>query len=149
MTKLDSFVRESLRHTDDIIIVPRAVTTDHFSFSNGYTIPKGRNVFDFSEDCLYSESQYGPDSKSFKPFQFVSQNVSASKVDRTYVIFGGGRHACPGRFYAVLVLKLFLYHVILKYHVRTENGNMPKKVMTGPFASPPKESLIFERRKET
>ncbi|CAB4383136.1 unnamed protein product [Rhizophagus irregularis] len=149
MIKLDSFVRESLRHTDDIIIVPRAVTTDHFSFSNGYTIPKGRNVFDFSEDCLYSESQYGPDSKSFKPFQFVSQNVSASKVDRTYVIFGGGRHACPGRFYAVLVLKLFLYHVILKYHVRTENGNMPKKVMTGPFASPPKESLIFERRKET
>ncbi|CAG8452107.1 5563_t:CDS:2 [Rhizophagus irregularis] len=68
---------------DYAVIVPRAVTTDHFSFSNGYTIPKGRNVFDFSEDCL------------------------------------------------------------------TENGNMPKKVMTGPFASPPKESLIFERRKET
>jgi cytochrome P450 len=96
---------------------------------------------------LFSE-KYGQDSKSFKPFQFVSQNVSPSKVDRTFVIFGGGRHACPGRFYAVLVMKLFLYHLILKYHVRTENGNMPKKVMIGPFSFPPKESLIFEKRKE-
>ncbi|CAB4425030.1 unnamed protein product [Rhizophagus irregularis] len=95
MIKLDSFIRESLRHTGDMIIVPRAVTTDHYTFSNGYTVPKGRHVYDFSEDCLFSESQYGPDSKSFKPFQFVSQNISASKVDRTYVIFGGGRHACP------------------------------------------------------
>ncbi|PKY39546.1 cytochrome P450 [Rhizophagus irregularis] len=145
MIKLDSFIRESLRHT---VIVPHTVTTDHYTFSNGYTIPKGRNVFDFSEDCLFSESQYGPDSKSFKPFQFVSQNVSASKVDRNFVIFGGGRHACPGRFYAVLVLKLFLYHVILKYHVRTENGNMPKKLMVGPISNPPEESSIFEQRKE-
>ncbi|PKC52651.1 cytochrome P450, partial [Rhizophagus irregularis] len=74
MSKLDSFIRESLRHTGDMIIVPRAVTTDHYTFSNGYTVPKGRHVYDFSEDCLFSESQYGPDSKSFKPFQFVSQN---------------------------------------------------------------------------
>ncbi|RIA92953.1 cytochrome P450 [Glomus cerebriforme] len=148
MIKLDSFTRESLRHMGDMFIAPHAVIADHYTFSNGYTIPKGRNVFDFSEDCLFSESKYGSDSKSFKPFQFVPQNISASKVDRTYVVFGGGRHACPGRFYAVLMMKLFLYNIILKYNVKTENDGVAKKVMLGPFTNPPKESLIFERRKE-
>ncbi|GES96915.1 cytochrome P450 [Rhizophagus clarus] len=95
MIKLESFIRESFRHTGDMIIAPRAVTTDHFTFSNGFTVPKGRHVLDFSEDSLFSESVYGPDSKSFKPFQFVSKNVSASKIDKTYLVFGGGRHACP------------------------------------------------------
>jgi cytochrome P450 len=95
---------------------------------------------------LFSESKYGPDPKSFKPFQFLSQNLSATKIDSTYVIFGGGRHACPGRFYAVSVMKLFLYNVILKYHVKTENGGVAKKIMMGPFAMPSKESLVFEQR---
>ncbi|CAG8447622.1 12958_t:CDS:10 [Funneliformis caledonium] len=148
MKKLDSFVRESLRHTSDIFVTPHAVVAKQYTFSNGYTIPKGRQVYDFSEGCLFSESQYGPDPKSFKPFQFLSQNVSATKIDKSYVIFGGGRHACPGRFYAVMTMKLFLHKIMLKYKVRTEEGGVAKKKMLGPLALPPKVPLVFERREK-
>ncbi len=53
----------------------------------------------------------------------------ATKIDKTYVIFGGGRRACPGRFYSVVFMKLFLHKIMLKYHVRTEGGVIAKKLM--------------------
>jgi hypothetical protein len=48
------------------------------------------------DDSLKSKEAYGDDAEEFKPFRFVNANSSATKVDHSYVIFGGGRHACPG-----------------------------------------------------
>ena len=50
----------------------------------------------YSYDSLKSKEVYGEDAEEFKPFQFVNKNSPATKVDRSYVVFGGGRHACPG-----------------------------------------------------
>lgn len=35
-----------------------------------------------------------------------------------YLIFGHGRHACPGRFFAVNELKLMMAHLLLTYDVK-------------------------------
>ena len=48
------------------------------------------------DDLLKSKEAYGDDAEEFKPFRFVNTNSSATKVDYFYVIFGGGKHACPG-----------------------------------------------------
>jgi cytochrome P450 len=47
-------------------------------------------------DALKSKEAFGDDAEEFKPFRFVNTHTSASKVDRSYIAFGGGKHACPG-----------------------------------------------------
>ena len=47
------------------------------------------------DDLLKSKERYGDDSEEFKPFRFVSENSPATRVDRSFIFFGGGRHACP------------------------------------------------------
>ena len=50
----------------------------------------------YVDDSLKSKEFYGDDAEEFKPFRFVNANSPATKVERSYVAFGGGRHACPG-----------------------------------------------------
>ena len=56
----------------------------------------GRLLNVHAEDSLKSKEAYGDDAENFKPFQFVNQNSPATKVNPYFVIFGGGKHACPG-----------------------------------------------------
>jgi cytochrome P450 len=50
----------------------------------------------YIDDPLKSREAFGNDAEEFKPFRFVNANSPATKVDRNYVVFGGGKHACPG-----------------------------------------------------
>ena len=49
-----------------------------------------------ADDSLKLKEAFGDDAEEFKPFRFVDTNSSATKVDRSFVVFGGGKHACPG-----------------------------------------------------
>ncbi|RIA94744.1 cytochrome P450 [Glomus cerebriforme] len=147
MKKLDSFIKESLRHTDETLSLAHKVVPESFTFSNGYTIPKGRLVNLFMSDILKSKEAFGDDAEEFKPFRFVNAKSPATKVDRSYVVFGGGRRACPGRFFAINESKLILHKVILKYNIKTQNGNIENKVYIGPNTTPSRNPLIYENRK--
>jgi len=105
------------------------------------------------EHTLFNEEFYGQDAESFKPFRFLSNDksdkqLSSTKPSRKYVVFGLGRHACPGRFFAVVEMKILIHKILLGYKIKTKSGILPKKVLMGPIAFPSKESLIFEKRKE-
>jgi cytochrome P450 len=47
-------------------------------------------------DSLKSKEAYGEDAEEFRPFRFINENSPATKIDNSFVIFGGGKHACPG-----------------------------------------------------
>ncbi|CAG8756032.1 6412_t:CDS:2, partial [Gigaspora rosea] len=79
--------------------LPHTVVGDSYTFSNG-TTPK-RHITSFSN----GKTVHSP----------------ATKVDRSFITFGGGRHACPGRFFAVNEIKMCLHKLILKYNIRTES----------------------------
>jgi hypothetical protein len=153
MVKLDSFVKESLRHSDGIskhtltlhtyyiivvilkyhififysVALPHYMISKSYTFSNGFTIPEGKlikiilyfnevyllltfNPFNFffffvytgrkivmyAIDMLKAKEYFGDDAEEFKPFRFLNRNSPATKVDRSYIVFGGGKHACPG-----------------------------------------------------
>ncbi|RGB42164.1 cytochrome P450 [Rhizophagus diaphanus] len=147
MVKLDSFVKESLRHNDNILALPHYMISKSYTFSNGFTIPEGRKIMLYSIDMLKAKEYFGDDAEEFKPFRFLNRNSPATKVDRSYIVFGGGKHACPGRFFAISETKLFLHKIILKYKVSTENGKIEDKVFVGPFTSPSQVGLVFENRK--
>jgi len=43
------------------------------------------------------------------------------------MLFGHGRWACPGRFFAALGGKIILMHVLANYELRLPGGRMPPK----------------------
>ncbi|GBB90920.1 hypothetical protein RclHR1_01800005 [Rhizophagus clarus] len=124
MVKLDSFVKETLRHNDNIFALPHYMTSKSFTFSNGFTIPEGRKIILYSSDTLKSKESFGEDAEEFKPFRFLNKNSPATKIDRSFVVFGGGKHACPG----------------------LESGKIEEKLLYGPFTMPSKVGLVFENR---
>ena len=92
MKKLDNFIRESFRLTGHTTAFPHIVLKDH-TFSNGLQVPKGHKVEIYVDDIYRDESLQGPNPKLFDPSRHANKNISASKIDKNFVLFGGGKHA--------------------------------------------------------
>ncbi|PKY48137.1 hypothetical protein RhiirA4_463630 [Rhizophagus irregularis] len=74
-------------------------------------------------------------------------NVPASKIGKNFMLFGGGKHACPGRHFAINEIKFFMHNIILKYNICTESGKIEGRKMYGPTAYPSSGVVIIEKRR--
>ncbi|CAG8464066.1 10196_t:CDS:10, partial [Scutellospora calospora] len=125
MVKLDSFVKESLRLAINIISLShKCISKSHYTFENGYQIPSGRIAILNYVDTINDEGLQGHNPSEFYAYRHLERNSSATKVERSFLTFGGGKHACPGRFLAVNEIKMIVHKIILKYHIRTESGKV-------------------------
>lgn len=71
------------------------------------------------------------------------QFVQSSKEHN---VFGGGRHLCPGRFFAANELKLCIAHILLSYDIRLKDGYVPAKICIGAFGlADPNPQLLVRR----
>lgn len=63
--------------------------------------------------------------------------------------FGGGRHACPGRWFAGHEIKLFIAAVIKRYDFKLKDGHeRPKNLLFQAQNVPdPKAEILFRNRK--
>ncbi|CAG8565208.1 793_t:CDS:10, partial [Dentiscutata heterogama] len=134
MVRLDSFIRETLRFWQPIVGLEHKTLNDFYTFSNG------RNVYMYTAEIHDTD----PNTNTFDGFQYVEKNFRATKTGREYILFGLGRHACPGRFFAVHTIKIALYLLIRKYKIVTESKNVVRPVFAGSFILPNSEGLIFE-----
>ncbi|CAG8555944.1 568_t:CDS:10 [Diversispora eburnea] len=148
MVKLDSFVRESLRTGGSALMHIPHKCLESYTCKNGMTIPKGRMVKTYLKDIHYNATAYGPEPRSFLPYHGLENKFPATKIDKNYFVFGSGKHACPGRFFAVNEIKIGMHKLILNYHIKTPSGKIEKKVHLGPLTLPPVAGLIFENRKK-
>ncbi|RIB26857.1 cytochrome P450 [Gigaspora rosea] len=154
MVKLDCFLKESFRYSSDIVhLIVHTMTKDSYTFSNGTTIPKGRDVYIFAKDTAFSSKFYGDTVHDFQPKRHITSNSNgevvhspATKVDRSLLTFGGGKHACPGRVFAVNEIKMCLHKLILRYHIRTESGKVDPTIMKATVVLPPASGLVLKNR---
>ncbi|KAJ8474956.1 hypothetical protein ONZ45_g15772 [Pleurotus djamor] len=66
-----------------------------------------------------------------------------------YLPFGTGRHACPGRFFASIPIKIMLSHILLNYDIQLPGGHTSRPenlVFDGVIMPPMKAHLLFKRR---
>ncbi|KIL60253.1 hypothetical protein M378DRAFT_168265 [Amanita muscaria Koide BX008] len=99
-TSLFQMARQSLL----VIVVPfNPVHTD----GDNYVNPDKFDGFRFER----MRTQEGEEAKH----QLLSLGVD-------YVLFGHGRHACPGRFFVVNELKVMLARVLLNYDIKMVDG---------------------------
>ncbi|KAL0578544.1 hypothetical protein V5O48_003445 [Marasmius crinis-equi] len=127
MRKLDSFLKETQRHNPaGCFGVERKVLKD-FTFSDGATVPAGTNV-GIPVMAIQRDDAYFPDADKFIGFRFADMREGEGEVTKhqmvtptsDFFIFGQGRHACPGRFFAVNELKALVAHILLTYDIKAE-----------------------------
>ncbi|KAF5315413.1 hypothetical protein D9619_007343 [Psilocybe cf. subviscida] len=156
MRRVDSFVKESQRMSISTLNIMRRMMKD-FTFSNGVTIPTGINVITAAEAAHFDEANYtNPDV--FDGFRFSNlrdedgEGTKHQTVSLTmdFVVFGTGRHACPGRFFAVNEIKAMLAHVLLNYDVKLADGKRPECIWQQGLSAPnPFAKVLFRKRATT
>ncbi|KAK0187862.1 cytochrome P450 [Armillaria mellea] len=156
MRKLDSFLQEAERiYGVGPLGISRTVQKD-FTFSDGTVVPAGAHVSVASAATHFDADKY-EDPCEFKRWRFfemrekdgesIHHQMVTLRLD--YILFGIGRAACPGRFFAVNELKTLTSHVLMNYNVKMENpGQVPPPVWFGVSQIPNmKANVMFRKRK--
>ncbi|KAJ3049748.1 hypothetical protein HK097_009291 [Rhizophlyctis rosea] len=111
MKLMDNCVRESLRLSVSVFASSRKAMQD-VEFADGTQLPKGRMVMLAGYDIQRDPERYAnPDE--FNPSHHAGK-VSTTP-DRNFILFGMGKHACPGRFFAALEMKAALAALLRSY----------------------------------
>jgi len=171
MHKVDSFLRESQRLTglSPVSLGRKVVAKDGFTFSDGTTIPHGATLMVPSEAMQLDEDNY-LQADVFDGFRFsrMREALPAHKGDDAagesegpglfnrhmvstgpdHLIFGHGRHACPGRFFAATELKAILAHILINYDIKAETeGVRPPDNILALYKSPSRVGKIWIRKR--
>lgn len=161
MDKLDSTMRESQRINgpSPIGVLRRVVAEEGVTTPSGVHIPKNGVLGVNAHSIHHDPKIYGSDSKEFKPFRFAEKRAddSVEYVERarqawattsaTYMAFGGGRAACPGRFFGAAKVKLMLAHILMDYDIE-KLDERPPNVYLGLNILPPVKAKVRIRRRE-
>ncbi|KAH9066645.1 cytochrome P450 [Lactarius vividus] len=152
MHKIDSFVRESQRFDPICRIALRP-----FTFSNGVTVPAGTLVA-VPSAAAHMDREIYPDPEEFDGFRFARLRERdgvtvagqlATSTSAEYLTFGYGRHACPGRFFAVNEVKALLAHVVVTYDIKFEEGKQaPRGFIVNSIRIPGKANAMFRKRQK-
>jgi cytochrome P450 len=124
LEKLDSYMKETLRfHPPEITSFSRQAVGG-ITLSNGQYIPSG-SFIETPAHAIYQDNATFPDSDTFDGFRFykIRQGGSAALGARNQfvtsneqnLVFGYGKHACPGRFLAAAEIKMILSKILLEY----------------------------------
>ena len=127
-----------------------------YTFKDGLHIPAGTQMsMPFSE--LGHDPDIYPSPHAFDGYRFLKMRDTIdpnkfhyASVSNTSIGFGGGTHACPGRFYASCELKLMLIELFMRYEVKFEDGadgKRPKDACHDFSVIPNMEAKIMLKRK--
>ncbi|KAF4563282.1 hypothetical protein EYR40_007003 [Pleurotus pulmonarius] len=154
--KIDSILREVGRIHGLSFLGMNRLTTAYGELPDGVVIPPGYQVA-VNLKHFHRDSQVYPNPHIFDPFRFSklreTENSSVkygfTTVDTHFLPFGAGRHACPGRFFASMELKIMIAIILLNYEFKLPDGEVtrPKDViLAGAVIPPTKEHLLFKPR---
>ncbi|KAG2184090.1 hypothetical protein INT44_009105, partial [Umbelopsis vinacea] len=122
LVKLDSFVREVLRHrTVGLSLQHMNINKQDIELSNGIVIPSGEIVYFNSWDVSRATDLQGENAEEFQPWRFVESKKQAVRIGEDHIFFGMGKHACPGRFFAVQEIKTITSLLISRYKMTAAN----------------------------
>ncbi|KAF7368811.1 Cytochrome P450 [Mycena venus] len=161
--KLDSFLRESQRFNGvSAINMNRMVTNPAgFTFSDGTHLPQGSFMAAATYATHHDDAHYAH-AEVFDGFRFArmragdggeggaeSMKFGMVTPDPTFLSFGLGNHACPGRFFAVTTLKVMLAHTFMNYEIKLEqnSGVRPPSEWFGTTCGANRSAKVLFRRR--
>ncbi|KAJ7472841.1 cytochrome P450 [Mycena latifolia] len=155
---LDSLLKEVGRFHSLFSVGSSRLTLREAVVADGIVIPEG-SVVALAPQPLHFNPQVYPDPHTFDAFRFSKLRTgdnfmpeaqqSFTNLSNDYIVFGVGRHSCPGRFLAALKIKLILAEVLLNYDLSFPPGatTTPKPFAFNNFTVPNQSAkLVFTRR---
>lgn len=160
--KLDSVLVESQRRHPPAVLGVRRVFSESHTFSNGLFVPKGAYVclptFEIGNDPALVDNPEEFDG--LRSYRLKSQILNDGQgptskeghdfvtIDRFNLGFGYGKGACPGRFFASLMIKVVLVKLLTEYDFRCLPGRgRPRIIAFHEFLFPPPWEPMLVRRK--
>ncbi|KAI1809370.1 cytochrome P450 [Poronia punctata] len=138
MRMLDSFMKESQRHSPPSVATFQRKAMIPIQLSDGFKIPAGTIVQCNTNILDEAPAEWG-DPHSFDGFRFYklrSKPEDANKfqfASPSYdsMQFGFGNDACPGRFFASNQIKIILAYILTHYDIKFEDGvvGRPRNLM--------------------
>ncbi|QYT05082.1 hypothetical protein H0G86_011977 [Trichoderma simmonsii] len=138
MRKLDSFMKESQRHSPPSVATYQRKAMIPIDLSNGFHIPKGTivqcntNILDETPAAWGAPHEFDgfrfyrlrENPEDTNRFQFASPSYDSMQ-------FGFGNDACPGRFFASNQIKIILSYILSNYDIKFEDSvkGRPKNFM--------------------
>ncbi|KAF5853810.1 hypothetical protein GGP41_006589 [Bipolaris sorokiniana] len=156
LVKLDSFIKEVGR------CLPASFARyvrKPFTLSNGQHIPAGV-IVEVPSDAVSFDPAVFTNPEEFDGFRFykMRENASTGEIARSQfvssnerdMLFGYGKHACPGRFFAANEIKIILVRMITDYDIIMPDGRkeryepiqVDRQIMPNP-----NNPLLLRRRK--
>jgi cytochrome P450 len=137
------------------------LAVNEFTFSDGTTVPAGTTL-SVPVGHIHLDPETYEDPKRFDGFRFIKMKERAAadghpdkKFDMVStslqsLAFSHGRHACPGRFFAAVEVKLMLACVVMTYDVKMVDCVRPpeKWLMHNRVQDDTVEVLFRKRRDE-
>ncbi|KAA0708387.1 24-hydroxycholesterol 7-alpha-hydroxylase [Triplophysa tibetana] len=79
-----------------------------------YIIPPGDMLL-MSPYWAHRNPKYFPDPEDFKPERWEKADLEKNVLLEGFVAFGGGKNQCPGRWYAIMELHMFVALILYKF----------------------------------
>ncbi|KAH8427014.1 cytochrome P450 [Aspergillus melleus] len=157
---LDSFIKESARLTPVESLSTRRQAVQSFTFSDGTKLAAGDWACTPVGSMMRDPGNY-PEPSQFSGFRFAdpgllqgshplqSRPSKLTDANETWQMWGTGRMACPGRFYAAAVMKVVLSQIILGYDCSLVDPSAPRVHIWRSNMVPRKATkVVFESREK-
>ncbi|CAG7854401.1 Ent-kaurene oxidase; AltName: Full=Cytochrome P450 503A1; AltName: Full=Cytochrome P450-4 [Serendipita indica DSM 11827] len=165
MPKVESFMKECMRVVPlgSISMARRVIKP--FTFSNGISPPIGTIIAAHVYATHMDEAHYA-NPGTFDGFRFVKSGADVEgkpketmySTSASYMAFSHGRHACPGRFFASMELKIIFAYLVLNYdftwpsevtrNLKPGEKYRPKDMWFGSTFVPDPEAKILVRKRQ-
>ncbi|PGH14610.1 hypothetical protein AJ79_02945 [Helicocarpus griseus UAMH5409] len=156
--KIDSFLKEAGRYNNAGLMAMQRNAKKRFTFSNGTVIPVGakigaptlilhRDEGSYENPDVFDGYRFSRQSEAADGPQAAAKNSMVS-TSPTYHLFGHGKHACPGRFYAVDEMKLMLASMLLRYDMKLRPGTSPNQTYIATMAVPDTKLKVLLKRRD-
>ncbi|KAG0134977.1 cytochrome P450 [Tuber indicum] len=155
MRKTDSFLRESMR-MGTLLLSFNRMAMKNVTLSDGTYLPKG-TLIAAPALMFASYPDFVEDPATFDGFRWYKKTLEAkdgapkgngsATTSSNNLAFGHGKHACPGRFFAVEEIKTILTFILLQYDIKYPEGqSRPPNLRIGEFAFPNRTQKIMFKK---
>lgn len=165
--RTDSAIRESMRMNSVLYAVTRKVIAPEGvrNEEEGWTAPYGSHI-SVAVDARHFDPEVYPDPHTYDAFRFSREmgayeagdksskeylklkSKSIVSTSQDFLLFGHGRHACPGRFFIEGELKMLLAYMLMNYDLQHFSKGRPKNFVFGGVNAPPAGATMKVRRKK-
>lgn len=125
------------------------------ALSDGTELPVGTRVIAPAAG-IASDERFFPNPDILDAMRFYRLRQESDEANNrlqftclgdTYVNFGAGKHACPGRFFAGNEIKLILARFLLAYDIRLRPGEKRPRSFCVVMTKTPNPNVVLEFRR--